>query len=133
MIRTWLIPVDFCPFQLSLRTLDRRSSLVQKWGAWRPDIVPDIVSLIVWIIAGLAGGNAAGELLKGDYDLGPGNTVAGAIGGVVGAQILQILIPVLRGLDIGPLLGQVIAAGASGAVLTVFTAAVKTRRRQKRQ
>jgi uncharacterized membrane protein YeaQ/YmgE (transglycosylase-associated protein family) len=95
--------------------------------------VPDIVSLIVWLIAGLAGGNAAGELLKGDYDLGPGNTVAGAIGGVVGAQILQILIPALRGLDIGPLLGQVIAAAASGAVLTVVTAAVKTRRRQKRQ
>jgi uncharacterized membrane protein YeaQ/YmgE (transglycosylase-associated protein family) len=95
--------------------------------------VPDIVSLIVWLVAGLAGGNAAGELLKGDYDLGPGNTVAGAIGGVVGAQILLILIPALRGLDIGPILGQVIAAAASGAVLTVITAAVKTRRRQRRQ
>ena len=63
--------------------------------ARRPDIVPDIVNLIIWLIAGVAGGNAAGELLKGDYDLGPGNTVAGAIGGIVGTLILQTLIPAL--------------------------------------
>ena len=55
-----------------------------------PDMVLD---LIIWLIAGVAGGNAAGELLKGDYDLGAGNTIAGAIGGVVGALILQALIP----------------------------------------
>jgi hypothetical protein len=66
-------------------------------------------------------------LLKGDYDLGPGNTVAGGIGGVVGAQVLQTLIPALRGFDIGPVVGQVIGAAASGAVLTVLTAAVKAR------
>jgi uncharacterized membrane protein YeaQ/YmgE (transglycosylase-associated protein family) len=92
--------------------------------------MPDIVNLIIWLIAGLAGGNAAGELLKGDYDLGPGNTVAGAIGGVVGALILQTLIPAMRGFDIGPIIGQVIGAAASGAVLTVITAAVKSRRRR---
>jgi len=102
-------------------------------GLRRPDIVPDIVSLIIWIIAGVAGGNAAGELLKGDYDLGPGNTVAGAIGGVVGSQILQFLVPALRGFDIGPVLGQVIGAAAIGAVLTVATGVVKSRRRQRRQ
>jgi uncharacterized membrane protein YeaQ/YmgE (transglycosylase-associated protein family) len=95
--------------------------------------VPDIVSLIIWLIAGVAGGNAAGELLKGSYDLGPGNTVAGAIGGVVGAQILQTLVPGLGGFDIRPILGQVIGAAASGAVLTIITGAVKARRRQRRQ
>ena len=42
--------------------------------------MPDTLALIIWLIAGVAGGNAAGELLKGDYDLGPGNTVAGAFG-----------------------------------------------------
>jgi uncharacterized membrane protein YeaQ/YmgE (transglycosylase-associated protein family) len=93
--------------------------------------VPDTVSLIIWLVAGLAGGNAAGELLKGDYDLGPGNTIAGAIGGVVGAQVLQILIPALRGFDVGPILGQIIGAAASGAILTVVTGAVKTYRRRK--
>ena len=92
--------------------------------------MPDIVNLIIWLIAGVAGGNAAGELLKGDYDLGPGNSVTGAIGGVVGALILQALIPALRGIDYGPIIGQLIAAAASGAVLTVIVAAVKTRWRQ---
>jgi uncharacterized membrane protein YeaQ/YmgE (transglycosylase-associated protein family) len=104
-----------------------------QWWARRPDIVPDSVSLIIWLIAGVAGGNAAGELLKGDYDLGPGNTVAGAIGGVVGALILQTLIPALRDFDFGPIVGQVIGAAASGAVLTVIAAAVNTRRRRSRR
>ena len=88
--------------------------------------MPDIVNLIIWLIAGVAGGNAAGELLKGDYDLGPGNTVAGAIGGVVGALILQALIPALRGIDYGPIIGQLIVAAASGAVLTVIAGAVQS-------
>ena len=35
----------------------------------------DLVYLIIWLIAGVAGGNAAGKLLKGDYDLGPGNSL----------------------------------------------------------
>jgi uncharacterized membrane protein YeaQ/YmgE (transglycosylase-associated protein family) len=92
-------------------------------------MLPDILNLIIWLIAGVAGGNATGELLKGDYDLGAGNTVAGAIGGIVGALILQTLIPALRGIDYGPIIGQVIVAAASGAILTVITGAVQTRRR----
>ena len=91
--------------------------------------MPDTVDLIIWLIAGVAGGNGAGELLKGDYDLGPGNTIAGAIGGVVGTLILQTLIPALRGFDYGPIIGQVIVAAASGAVLTVIAGAVQARRR----
>ena len=102
---------------------------MQMWG--ETNIVPDIVNLIIWLVAGITGGNAAGELLKGDYDLGPGNTVAGAIGGVVGAFILQTLIPALRGIDYGPIIGQLIVAAASGAGLTVIAAAVQIRRRQK--
>ena len=95
-----------------------------------PDIVPDILNLIIWLVAGIAGGNAVGELVKGDYDLGPGNTVAGAIGGVVGALILQTLIPALRGIDYGPIIGQLIVAASSGAALTVIAAAVQIRRRR---
>jgi uncharacterized membrane protein YeaQ/YmgE (transglycosylase-associated protein family) len=81
--------------------------------------VPDVVSLIIWLIAGVAGGNAAGELLKDDYDLGFGNTITGAIGGVVGAQIIQALIPTFSGFNIGPIIGQLIGAATTGAVLTV--------------
>jgi hypothetical protein len=98
----------------------------------RLDIVPDTVALIIWLIAGVAGGNAAGELLKGDFDLGPGNSVTGGIGGIIGAEILQTVIPTLSGFDFGPILGQVIGAAASGAVLTIIVAIVKTRRRQSR-
>jgi uncharacterized membrane protein YeaQ/YmgE (transglycosylase-associated protein family) len=100
--------------------------------ARRLDIVPDTVNLIIWLIAGVAGGNAAGELLKGDYNLGPGNTVAGAIGGIIGALILQTLIPALSGIDYGPIIGQVIVAAASGAVLTVIVGAVQIRRQMRR-
>jgi hypothetical protein len=91
-------------------------------------MVPDTINLIIWLIAGIAGGNAAGDLLKGDYDLGPGNTIAGAIGGVIGAAILQAVIPGLRGIDVGPMVGQVIAAAASGAALTVIAAVTRSRR-----
>jgi hypothetical protein len=90
--------------------------------------VPDTLNLVIWLIAGIAGGNAAGDLLRGNYDLGPGNTIAGAIGGVIGAEIAQAVIPGLRGLDVGPMLGQVIAAAASGAALTVLAALMRSRR-----
>ncbi len=94
--------------------------------------MPDIVNLIVWVVAGIAGGNAAGELLKGDYDLGPGNTVAGVIGGVVGTFILQILIPGLSGIGYGSIVGQLLSAAVSGAALTVIVAAVQIRRHRRR-
>ena len=92
--------------------------------------MPDAVNLIIWLVAGVAGGNAAGDLLKEDHHLGPGNSVAGAIGGVVGALILEALIPALRGLDFGPIVGQAIGAAASGAALTVIAGAVNSARGQ---
>ena len=92
--------------------------------------MPDIVNLIIWVVAGVAGGNAAGELLKGDYDLGPGNTVVGAIGGVVGAFILQALIPAIRGIDYGPIIGQLIVATVGGAGLTIIVGAAQIHRRR---
>jgi len=89
--------------------------------------MPDLVNLIIQLIAGFVAGNAAGDLLK-DYDLGPGNMIAGAIGGVVGGQLLQHLIPALAGLDAGSIVSQLIAAGGGGAILTVIAGAVKNMR-----
>ncbi len=43
---------------------------------------------------------------------------------VIGTQIVQLLIPALGGLEVGPIIGQVTAAAASGAVLTVVTGAL---------
>ena len=93
--------------------------------------MPDTINLIIWLIAGVAGGNAAGDLLKGHYDLGLKNTGYGAIGGVAGALILQTLIPALRGIDYVPIVGQLIIAFVSGAGLTV-TAGVIARWHQNR-
>ena len=92
-----------------------------------------IVNLIIQLIAGVVGGNAAGAALK-DYNLGGvGNTIAGAIGGVGGGQLLQALIPAIAaaaggtgGLDIGALLGQIVGGGAGGAILTVIAGLVKS-------
>ena len=57
----------------------------------------DIISLIIQAVGGVAGGNAAGKGIP-NADLGPlGNTVAGAIGGAGGGQLLQALIPALAG------------------------------------
>ena len=75
-----------------------------------------VINLIVWLMAGLTGGRGAGDY----YRLGPGSMVAGAIGGVVGALIFQVLIPDLGGIRIGPLIVQLIVAVVSGAVLTVI-------------
>ena len=56
-----------------------------------------LINLIIQLVFGAIGGNAAASAAK-DYDLGKlGNTIAGAIGGVGGGQILQALIPMLAG------------------------------------
>lgn len=81
------------------------------------------VNLLIQIIAGAVGGNFAGAAK--DINLGTlGNTVAGAIGGGVGGQLLTALIPMLAGagtnFDIGALVGQVAGGGIAGAILTAI-------------
>ena len=94
--------------------------------------MPDTVSLIIWLIAGLSGGFAVRDLLRRNFDLDPlQNVVAGAVGGVVGAKILELLIPDLGGLNIVPVVGQVIVGAASGAALTVGADAVIRRYRRR--
>ena len=94
--------------------------------------MPDTVSLIIWLIAGLSGGFAVRDLLRRDRGLDPiHNAVAGAVGGVVGANILELLIPALSGLDVVPIVGQVIVGAASGAALTVVADAVIRRYRRR--
>jgi len=51
----------------------------------------DIISLIINLISGAVGGNIAGSVLK-DQSLGTmGNSIAGILGGGIGAAILQAL------------------------------------------
>jgi hypothetical protein len=90
-----------------------------------------IISFIVQIVAGALGGNAAGAGLK-DLSLGTtGNTIAGAIGGGVGGQILTALVPMLSGaagnVDIGALAGQAVGGGVAGAIVTAIIGLIKNK------
>jgi hypothetical protein len=88
-----------------------------------------LINLIIQLIAGATGGNAAGSALK-DLNLGTlGNTIAGALGGAGGGQILTALIPMLAGgaggVDIGTILGQAVGGGVAGAIVTAVVGLVK--------
>jgi|SRR6476620_1421766 hypothetical protein len=88
-----------------------------------------IINIIIQLIAGAVGGNAAGAGLK-NYDLGAlGNTIAGALGGVGGGQILTALLPMLAGaadnVDIGAIVGQAVGGGVAGAIVTFVVGLIK--------
>jgi hypothetical protein len=89
-----------------------------------------IINIIIQLIAGAAGGNAAGAAMKEKGLGGAGNTIAGAIGGLGGGQLLQALIPMLQGtggsLDIGAIIGQIVGSGVGGAILTAIVGWIKT-------
>ena len=48
-----------------------------------------LLPIIIQLIAGAIGGNAAGAAMKGKSLGGGGNSIAGAIGGVVLGQIVE--------------------------------------------
>ena len=90
-----------------------------------------IVGLIIQLISGAVGGNIAGAALK-QYDLGTlGNSIAGVIGGGVGAQIIGGLLggggeaAGAGGLDIGSIVGQIASGGVGGAILLVIVGLIK--------
>lgn len=93
----------------------------------------DIMSILIQLIIGAVGGNAAGKAMP-DKSLGTlGNTIAGAIGGLGGGQILDILLGggamatdvAASGLDIGAIIQDVAGGGIGGAVLTIVVALIK--------
>jgi hypothetical protein len=91
-----------------------------------------IVGLIIQLISGAVGGNIAGAALK-QYNLGTlGNSIAGVIGGGVGAQIIGALlggggtdVAGAGGLDIGSIIGQIASGGVGGGVLMVIVGLIK--------
>lgn len=94
-----------------------------------------IVPILVQLIAGGAGGNVIGQIVK-SLSLGPaGNTIVGAIGGVVGTWLagripgLDSLVGAATttgGLDMGALAGQGAAGLVSGGVLTAIAGVIKS-------
>jgi len=97
-----------------------------------------IVGLVIEIIAGAVGGNAAGAAAK-KYSLGTtGNSIVGAVGGVILGQILAAMgigepgmaaaegAPAAGGLDVGAIITQVVGGGVGGGALTVIAGLVKS-------
>ena len=97
----------------------------------------DIISLVIQLIAGAVGGNAAGAALK-EKSLGStGNSIAGAIGGVILGQIVQRMTggavtpdaaaAVASNLDIVSIIKSVAGGGIGGAVLAAIAGMIKNR------
>jgi len=92
-----------------------------------------VIGLIIQLISSAVGGNIAGAAMK-QYDLGTvGNSIAGLIGGGVGAQIIGALVgggtgtdlTGAGGLDIGAIIGQIASGGVGGGVLMVIIGLIK--------
>lgn len=92
----------------------------------------DLTSLMIQLISGAIGGNAAGAASK-DMSLGPvGNTIAGALGGGVGGQILNSVLGLggaaaASGLDIGTIVQGFLTGGISGGVTALVIGAIKAK------
>ena len=87
----------------------------------------DATSLIIDLISGAVGGNAAGAAMP-DKSLGTlGNTITGLVGGGLGGQILQALLPALTGggSDLGGILGNIAGSGIGGGLLMMVVSLLK--------
>ena len=91
-----------------------------------------LINVIIQLVSGAIGGNAVAAGAK-KYTLGTlGNTIAGAIGGLGGGQLLQALLgagatagTAAGGLDIGALIAQVAGGGVGGAILTFVAGLIR--------
>ncbi len=90
------------------------------------------MELIIGLLSGAVGGNVAGMALK---NLNQGtliNSLAGIVGGGLGAQILGMLgaggmaaDAAAGGMDIGAIVGQVAGGGVGGGVLLAIVGVVR--------
>jgi uncharacterized membrane protein YeaQ/YmgE (transglycosylase-associated protein family) len=97
-----------------------------------------IIGLIIEIIAGIIGGNAMAAGAKNTSMGATGNSIVGAIGGLVLGQILGALgigepgmataegaAPPGAGFDVGALISQIIGGGIGGAVLQLIVGLIR--------
>jgi hypothetical protein len=89
--------------------------------------------ILINLVAGAVGGMGAAKSST-TFDLGTtGNIVAGAVGGGVLGQIVQLLLPSIMAaaqsgnLSVGGIVSQAIAGGAGGAILTAVIGAMKNK------
>ncbi|MDO5621159.1 MAG: hypothetical protein Q4G24_06790 [Paracoccus sp. (in: a-proteobacteria)] len=92
----------------------------------------EYLPLIISLLSGAAGGNIVGALAK-NLNLGTaGNSIAGILGGGLGAQILGMLgaggaaaASQSTGLDIGSIIASVAGGGAGGGALMAIIGVVR--------
>ena len=111
-----------------------RGEVSQEASQWRtPKMWGGVIGFIIQLISGAVGGNIAGAAMN-QYSLGTvGNSIAGLIGGGMGAQIIGALagggtgadIAGAGGLDIGSIIGQIASGGVGGGVLMVIIGLIK--------
>jgi len=92
------------------------------------EFVMDIITLIVNLISGAIGSNIAAAFLK-DQSLGTlGNSVAGILGGGIGAAIVQALgaFTGTGGLDIGSLIAGILSGGVGGAIVMAIIGLIRS-------
>lgn len=91
----------------------------------------DVTSLIIQLISGAIGGNAANATK--DTGLGTlGNTIAGALGGGVGGQILSSVLGLggaaaTSGLDIGTIVSGFLTGGVSGGITALVIGLIRSK------
>ncbi|WP_407664051.1 hypothetical protein [Microvirga alba] len=92
-----------------------------------------LINLILQVLSGAVGGNIVGKA-SDRLDLGPlGNSIAGALGGVGGGQLLNMMLgagagtaaTTMSGMDIGAIISQIAGGGVSGAVLTLVVGLIR--------
>ena len=92
----------------------------------------DLTALAIQLIAGALGGNGAGALSK-DTSLGTlGNSIAGALGGGVGGQVLNAILGIggtaaASGLDISSVVSAFVTGGVSGGVTALIVGFLKSK------
>ena len=85
------------------------------------------LSTIIGLGAGIIGGNGAGKVVSSLNQVVVVNSIAGLVGGGIGAQVLGMVAPALAGggMDIQGIIGQVIGGGVGGGALLAIFGAVK--------
>jgi hypothetical protein len=92
----------------------------------------NLMALVIQVISGVLGANAAGNVSK-DVNLGPlGNTIAGALGGGIGGQLLSAALGLggtaaASGLDIGSIISAFATGGISGGLTALVVGYLKTK------
>lgn len=88
----------------------------------------DTTSLLLSLISGAVGGNVAGKVMP-DKSLGTlGDSLAGIVGGGLGGQILQAVLPALSqggDMDLGGIIGNIAGGGVGGGLLMAVISLVK--------